>query len=402
MMSEPVRVRLREADDERVMGALPPVVDGLAPEDGMDLRVHEGAGALDALERLGNSWRSLTADSDPPFLTYGWNQAWYHLYSGADNRPLIFELVCGERTEAILPCYLDGKTVRLAGDRLCDYQDVIASEDGAASILVAGAMEWLSSRSQGGQIRFERLSSEGRLFRILHDGRSFPRASLRFEKTFAPCPITSLRGGLEGYLAGLPRKTRQDFRHSLNRLQREAPDARITILRDYEIQVRDLWGAAAFHTACFRKAGESPFRDHRLIDLLGRVAKDPEVGFQLGALTLYGDFLAVDFGFARGGCYYGYLTSFDPGYSRWAPGKCLLLRRIDAWVAEDGVERLDFLCGNEAYKYSHTGGEAYQVWSIRLIPDGLVGRVRLAGLESNRRLRQFAKRVLQRDEGLPR
>lgn len=401
-MNEPVRVRLRGAGDRRGICAPAPVMEHLPLEGGMDLRVHEGAGALDALERLEGSWRSLTAESDAPFLTYAWNQAWYHLFSGCGHRPVIFELVCGGRTEAILPCYLEGRTVRLAGDRLCDYQDVIASDDVAASRLVAGAMEWMTSRGQGGHFRFERLSCEGRLFRILHGGHGLPQASLRFEKTFAPCPITSLRGGLEGYLAGLPRRTRQDFRHSLNRLQREAPDARITILRDYEIQVSDLWGAAAFHTACFRKAGESPFRDHRLIDLLGRVAKDPEVGFQLGALTLHGDFLAVDFGFARGGCYYGYLTSFDANFSRWAPGKCLLLGRIDDWVAVDGVERLDFLCGDEAYKFSHTGGEAYEVWSIRLIPDGLVGRVRLAGLESNRRLRQFAKRVLLRDEGLPR
>ena len=401
-MNPPVRVRLRDENGEGVENTSLSVHHRAEVCGEVALQVHEGKDAMDALERLERPWRSLTGDSDPPFLTYTWNQAWYHLYAVSGCRPLIFELASGDRTLAILPCYLEGRTIRLAGDRICDYQDVIAADDGAASLLVAAAMEWLSAKGRGGHFRFERLSTEGRLFRVLHGSDDVPRSSLRFEKTFAPCPWTSLRGGLEGYLAGLPRKTRQDFRHSLNRLEKEAPSARVTILRDFGIQVSDLWGAAAFHTANFRKTGESPFRDHRLIDLLGRVAKDPEVGFQLGVLTLHGDFLAVDFGFARGRRYYGYLTSFDQAHSRWAPGKCLILRRIDQWVGEDGVEELDFLSGNEPYKASYTGGEAYQVWSIRLIPDGLSGRVRLAGLKSNRRLRQIAKRVLHRDEGLPR
>lgn len=397
-MSEPFRVRLLEKEDDHVSGT----GSSSALKRAGEFLVHEDGAALEALDGLETAWRRLTTPEASPFQTYAWNHAWYRTYALGRVRPLLFEWRRGGETVAILPCYREGKTIRLAADRICDYQDVIAHDAKEVAALLAAVLDWTAKQGQGGHCRFEKISSEGMLFRQLHRAEGRPGHSLCFEKSYAPCPFTSLRGGLEGYLGGLPRKLRQDFRHSLNRLEREAPEARVTILRDFEIRVDDLWNAAAFHIEHFRKDGESPFADHRLIDLFGRVAKDPESGFQLAFLTLYGDLLAVDFGFVRGGCYYGYLTAFDAGYGRLAPGKCLLLKRIDRWVAEDDVDTLDFLAGDEDYKRAFTGDTAYHVWSMRLMPDDFRNRLRHAGLESDKQLRQLAKRALGREEGLPR
>lgn len=395
-MSEPFRVRLLEKEDDHVSGS------SSAMKKAGEFLVHEDGAALEALDGLETAWRRLTSPEASPFQTFAWNHAWYRIYALGRVRPLLFEWRRGGETVAILPCYREGKTIRLAADRICDYQDVIARDGKEVAALLAAVLDWIAKQGQGGHCRFEKISSEGMLYRQLHLAEGRPGHSLCFEKSYAPCPYTSLRSGLEGYLGGLPRKLRQDFRHSLNRLEREAPDARVTILRDFEIRVDDLWNAAAFHIEHFRKDGESPFADHRLIDLFGRVAKDPEAGFQIGFLTLYGDLLAVDFGFVRGGCYYGYLTAFDEAFGRLAPGKCLLLKRIDRWIAEDGVHTLDFLAGDEGYKRSFAGDMAYQVWSMRLMPDDLRNRLRHAGLESDKQLRQLAKRALGREEGLPR
>jgi CelD/BcsL family acetyltransferase involved in cellulose biosynthesis len=397
-MSEPFRVRLLEKDEELVSG---PGSTSPLKKAG-ELFVHEDVAALEALDELEPAWRRLLAPEASPFQTFAWNHAWYRTYALGRVRPLLFEWRRGGETVAILPCYREGKTIRLAADRICDYQDVIARDGDEVAALLAAVLEWVAMQGHGGQCRFEKLSSRGLLFHHLHAAGGLPDHSLCFEKSYAPCPYADLRGGLENYLGGLPRKLRQDFRHSLNRLEREAADARVTILRDFDIRVDDLWNAAAFHVEHFRKDGESPFADHRLIDLFGRVAKDPESGFQLAFLTLYGDLLAVDFGFVRGGCYYGYLTAFDAGFGRLAPGKCLLLKRIDRWVAEDSVHTLDFLAGDEEYKRSFTGNAAYHVWSLRLMPDDFHNRLRRAGLESDKQLRQFAKRALGREEGLPR
>ncbi len=363
------------------------------PEPG-ELIVHECRAAWGALESLEGAWRALTPPSAAPFQTWGWNVAWYRSYADRRMRPLLFERRLGGVTVAILPAYREGRAVRLAGDRICDYQDAIALDRVEAAALLRQAQGWLSASGGGGPFRFERVSSEGLLRSLLGDATMRPGASLIFEKSSAPCPCADLCGGLEGYLASLPRRTRQDFRHSLKRLEKEAPEAEISILRDYEIRVEDLCAAASFHAENFRRAGRSPLGDPRLLALLGQVAKDPEVGLQLAFLRRGGDTLAVDIGFARAGRYYGYLTAYDPAHGRLAPGKCLLLKRIDRWVEEDGVATLDFLAGDEAYKRVFTGDRHYRIWSMRLMPDGPGNRLRLAALETDKGLRRLAKRVL--------
>lgn len=401
-MSIPPWPRIRDEFAVSAHHLLPASAFGSAPSalSGRgDFVVHETLAAFDGIE---SAWRALTPRNASPFQTYAWNSAWYHCYATGNLRPLVFELRRGGATTAILPCYREGKTVRLAGDRICDYQDVVAGDHEEIAALLRHARAWLDREGRGCHFRFEKLSSEGALYAALHDPSRLPSHSLSFEKSFAPCPCADLRGGLEGYLASLPRKMRGDLRHSLNRFKREAPGAEVIILRGADIRVEDLWRAASFHVTHFRKDGESPFRDHRLIDLFARVAKDPEVGFQLSFLTMGREVLAVDFGFVRGGRYYGHLTAFDETYARLAPGKCLLLKRIDRWVAEDGVHTLDFLAGDEHYKRGFTGGTAYRVWSMRLMPDDFRNRVRQAGLESNKQFRRLAKRALGMDEGLAR
>ena len=374
-------------------------VAGMPSEKGYALEVHS---ELDALGRLESAWRGLVSPEAPPFQTYAWNLAWYRTYSGGRLQPLVFEMRQGDRTVAILPCYRDGRTLRLAGDRICDYQDAIASDPLAVEALVAALRDWLDGEGRGCSFRFEKLSEEGVLFSVLQDAERASSKLLKFVKSYAPCPYVDLRGGLEPLLASMPRKRRQDQRRALNRLRREAPEAQVTILRESEIRVADLWNAATFHIEHFRKRGESPFKDHRLIDFFARIAAEPEVGMQLGFLTLKDQLLAVDFGFVRRGRYYGLLTAFDSARARLAPGKCLLLKRIDRWVGEDGVDTLDFLAGDERYKRRYAGAVDYRVWSMHLMRDDLMGRMRQAGLESNRLVRQVAKRALVRDDGLAR
>jgi CelD/BcsL family acetyltransferase involved in cellulose biosynthesis len=235
---------------------------------------------------------------------------------------------------------------------------------------------------------------------VLHEPDGIPAGTLSFEKSYAPCPYADLGDGLAGYLSSLPRRTRQHLRNSLSRLGREAPGSRVRVVRDFEVKVEDLAKAADFHVVHFTKAGSSPLCDPRLTDFFGRVAKDPDVGFQLAFLEHEDGLLAVDFGFVRGVRYYGYLMAYDPASARLSPGKCLLLLRIDRWVKEDGVRILDFLAGDESYKRDYTGGRAYRVWSMRLMPPSLRHRAMQFGLRSDRRLRGFAKRLLGRDRAV--
>lgn len=358
-----------------------------------ELRLHH---ALADLEKLESAWRRLTPDCASPFQTFSWNLAWYRSYTDNSRRPFIFELLQDGVTKAILPCYLTGKTLRLAGDLTCDYQDVITTRMESVALLLPELLDWLNGEGRGFHFNFQKLSSEGHLFAALRESEQVAERAILYQKFYVPCPYVPLNGGLEGYLGSLPRKRRQDLRHSLNRLERDAPFVRVTTLRDYEIRVDDLENAASFHTEHFRKEGQSPFGDPRLLNLFGEIVKDPDVGFHLAFMTHFGDLLSVDFGFVRGDRYYGYLTAFDGNFASLAPGKCLILKRINEWVQEDGVETLDFLSGGESYKKGFTGDTAYAVWSMRLMPRDLKSRLRSLGLESDKRLRRAAKAVLQK------
>lgn len=405
-MNPPIRVRLRESSDvgepetmkasaHHLPDASPDAGSWLAcPGDGQLLRVHRDLAALDSLEE---AWRNLTPSDAAPFLTFSWNQAWYRSYAGPRVKPLLFELVDGEQTVAILPCYRDGRSIRLAGDRICDYQDILAADDAAVRAMLREVMAWVAREGSGDHLHFEKLSSEGALHRVLHHPAATPVGTLSFEKSYAPCPYADLLDGLAGYLSSLPRRTRQHLRNSLSRLEREAPGATVRVVRDLEVKVDDLETAADFHVVHFMKGGRSPLCDPRLVEFFGRVAKDPDIGFQLAFLEHEGALLAVDFGFVRGVRYYGYLMAYDPASARLSPGKCLLLLRIDRWVKEDGVRILDFLAGDESYKRAYTSGRAYRVWSMRLMPPSLRHRALHLGLRSDRRFREFAKKLLGRD-----
>jgi len=352
------------------------------------------------IDRLEGDWRRLTPEDAAPFVTFSWNRAWFRAYGDSQRRVSIFRICENGKTVAILPCYRKGNVFRLAGDNVCDYQDIVARDDDSAKMALATALLWMRLNVKQCHFHFEKLSSEGLLHRTLAERKHNPEF-LTFEKHYAPCPYVNLQGGLDNYLASLPRKSRDDFRRALNRLDREAPGGRVTISRDYDIRARDLESAAAFHVAYFRKGGASPLADPRLVSLLGEVAKDSAVGLHLSHFTDQADTLAVEFGFARGERYYEYLTGFNPDFRKLAPGECLLLSRIDQWVAEDGVEVLDFLAGDEDYKKGFTGGESYQVDSIRVMPNGLSHCCLRYLLEADKAARSFAKAMLKRVGFLP-
>lgn len=350
----------------------------------------------ESLERLEAPWRKHSGSDVSPFQTFSWNRAWYRNFSSEEQAPLVLELRKNGEPVAILPCYRYRREIRLAGDEICDYQDIVIDSGVTVAFALTQFMDWLRRESPESHFHFRKLSSEGRLYQALVEADVPPKRSIVFSKFFAPCPVVRVAGGLEAYLSSLPRKTRQDFRRSIKRLGKEAPGAQADIARDAEISGRQLDDAARFHIEHFRKDGESPLADARHLAMLKDVSRDPGVGLQLAWLNDREERLAVDFGFARSGRYFGYLTAFDPACQRLAPGKCLLLQRIDRWAEDDGVEVLDFLSGDESYKTGFTNGDGYHVSSVRLMPDHLPHRLLLLAFETDKQMRRIAKWALQK------
>lgn len=348
------------------------------------------------LKGVASAWKRLTPNEAAPFQTAAWNLAWYEEFREEYDEILVLVTSFGSEERAILPCYRKGKEIRLAADHLCDYQDVVALTESDAAKALDFALSWLRRKRPDCRFFLEKVSSEGWLHRLLLSERKSLEGFLLFSKFFAPCPTVEIREGLEGYLQSLPGKTRQDFKRSLQRLGRECPRAKVKILRSREIGLGKISELAHFHDRHFRKDGVSPCRDLRWHRLFARVARDPEVGLQVATLATPEGILAIDFGFARGRRYYGYLTAFDLRYRKWAPGKCLLLQRFDAWTMVDGVKELDFLSGNETYKRGFTHGDRYEVSSFLIMPTNLSNRIRKTTLAAEMMARSVARLSLRR------
>ncbi|MEM1441117.1 MAG: GNAT family N-acetyltransferase [Verrucomicrobiota bacterium] len=352
--------------------------------------------SISEIELLESSWRRLTGAKAAPFQTFTWNLAWYRHFRDRYDSPMVFLFLKEGEVCAILPCYRKGRKIRLAGDLIGDYQDILASSEEMAEEALDRIFDLVNREVSAPNFFFQKLSSEGQLFSYFSGNEDHREDMITFSRFYAPCPIVSIEGGLEAYFDSLPSKRRQDMRRSLRRFDKEFRGSSVEMIRNLEIRVADLDSIAAFHSDHFRKDGVSPLADDALIGVLGEVAKDPDVGLQLSALVKGSEMLAVDVGFARGGRYYGYLTGFHEGFGKWAPGKCLLFKRIDAWVKEDEVKTLDFLSGCENYKSGFTHGEQYGIHSLHWMPNRLPCRARRVTLVAERLGRKLAKRAIRK------
>ena len=397
MKEEPDSITTRKArSDEssvRRHHRLPDPTEARTPRyERWSVNVHRDLASIGTLK---GAWEKFAEEVASPFQTFTWNFAWYRHFCSEESI-LLLELVRNGETAAILPGYLQGREIRLAGDETCDYQDILIADDVTAQFAITKFLEWANGQKMGYSFYFHKLASMGKLHRALVEADVPPSGGLVFFKFFAPCPYVSIEGGLDDYLAQLSRKTRQDCRRTLKRFDSEAPDAKVDISRGHRICVDHLKEGAEFHIQNFRKDGTSPFCDERLLKMLGEVCSDDDLGVQFATLKNQGDLLAIDFGFARRGRYFGYLTAFDPAYRKLAPGKCLLLQRVDTWAGEDQIEVLDFLSGDESYKRGYTKGDSYSVYSVRLMSESIFRRLHCVWLECDKLSRFWAKAVLQK------
>jgi CelD/BcsL family acetyltransferase involved in cellulose biosynthesis len=166
------------------------------------------------------------------------------------------------------------------------------------------------------------------------------------------CPIVTLPEGIdfEGYLDTLGKKNRHEIRRKLRRAQSrgevrldESPDP----LRDLDwfIQLHQRkWGEAGlFPTTPGGDASRTFIR--RLFESFG-----PHGMVRLSFLTLDGRRIAAGIHLDDGQTLYYYNAGVDLEARDLSPGVVMIARYMEAAIAL-GRRRLDFLRGNEPYKY---------------------------------------------------
>jgi CelD/BcsL family acetyltransferase involved in cellulose biosynthesis len=180
------------------------------------------------------------------------------------------------------------------------------------------------------------------------------------------CPVLDLPDSWDEYLATLPSKHRHELQRKIRRLRREAPDARVSVIRrrrELETRFGDF-----FDLHRRSRVGKERFMDARMEKFFRRVMGELA---DVGSAALW--FLDLPNGPAAGFVVVEwdatvglYNSGFHPDRATLAPGLVLLAHLVEDAVLR-GKKRFDFLRGEERYKYEF-GPTPEEVFGVRIGP----------------------------------
>lgn len=199
---------------------------------------------------------------------------------------------------------------------------------------------------------------------------------LEQHETTAVLPLPS---SFDEYLERLAAKDRHEVRRKLRRFDREAPGARLVTATEESLE-RDLRSFVEMHRGSGGPKGHfmGPERETffariaRLmqprgllsLDFLESPAIEPAIEQDAGES---GRRIAATFSFKHVGAektFYLYNSAYDASMRSISPGLTMVVKLIERCIAE-GYQRLDFLRGEERYKYD-LGAVALPLHAVRL------------------------------------
>ncbi|MCL2447847.1 MAG: GNAT family N-acetyltransferase [Polyangiaceae bacterium] len=305
----------------------------------------------DAIEALARPWSRLARESASatPFQSDAWLLPWMHHMR--IEEPCVVVVREGTDVVGLAPLFArrhsPGRTFALLGAGVSDRLDLLAApgfEDAATEALG----EWLDGeQASWDACVFEELGPRA----LLRDVRPPPGRS-RTLVAQSVCPVLVLSPSSRGWGGGVPAsqwpKLRKNRRRAetlgaftLERADRTGPIAALEVL-------------FALHAKRWEQRGEAGVLADPAVRALHR---DAALRFGArGELRIYvasigGRPAAVVYGMRRGPRLYLYLNGIEPELERASPGTLALGGAIEDAMAE-GVTEVDFLRGNEAYKYA--------------------------------------------------
>ena len=305
----------------------------------------------DRLEAVGApAWDGLVAASRlrSPFLSWTWQREWARAFAEGCR----LEIRCvedgGGNLVALLPLYEagPGSLKILGGADVSDYLDLIAvngrEEEAWMALLQSRTtepVEWALHAVP------ETSPTVGALPPLA--GACGLTASATVEER---CPVLTLPSSWETYLARLSGKHRHELQRKMRRLERDAPDARVSSAStpsDIEARLRDF---LALHRSS--RVGKARFMDERMEQFFRRALT---AFAEQGSARLW--FLDTDAGAIAAfvtiewdGTVGLYNSGFAPERAALSPGVVLLAQLVRDAIAR-GRAKFDFLRGEERYKY---------------------------------------------------
>ncbi len=333
---------------------------------------------FDALASLKETWNHLVqhSASHVPFLTFEYLQTWWETKGGGewpeDSQLVIVAAFEEEQLIGVAPLFfapnLTGKPALMfiGAIEVSDFLDFIVKPEDLPKFL-SGLFDFLLHEQ--GLPRWEVID----LYNILETSPSLPaieaeakRRGWTFQQThLQPAPYVPLNGDYEAYLAGLSKKQRHEIRRKLRNVENSLAEAGFYQVEDREHLEAD---TQAFINMMAQDPSKRDFLTPSMQQHLRNTVKTAfDAGWlQLSFFTLDGRKAAAHLSFYYDHRLWLYNSGWEWEFREYSPGWVHLAHLIQ-WCVENEVTELDFMRGDEDYKYKF-GGVDRHVYRVTLEP----------------------------------
>lgn len=282
----------------------------------------------------------------PVFLHPAWLRAWLSEFCGS-NEPC-FCVARGDGFSAVAPLLRTDDRLTFIGDpSICDFMDFVVDaarpkEAYAALWRAVCAQEWSELDLWGLMASSPTREQVGALARA--EGYAVE------EQLEAVAPRLALPATWEEYLASLNKKDRHELRRKIRRVFESGGGVGLEVLSRQDEVAAAMDTFLELHTRS--RQDKTEFMTPAMAVFFRRMASSlaAEGLVRLFILRINARPAAAVLCLDAGSYLYMYNSGYDPAFAGLAVGlvsKALCLR----WALENGKKGLDFLRGNEAYKY---------------------------------------------------
>jgi CelD/BcsL family acetyltransferase involved in cellulose biosynthesis len=315
----------------------------------------------ESLEGLREEWLTLLGSrARRVFQHPTWQRIWLEEF-GSGREPLFLSVREGGRLAGLASLLRDGDRICLLGDpEICDYMELVAAP-GEEKAVLAAMLDALKEEDWR-EVELWGLAAGSPTLANLPDLARDRGLEVRTELE-AVCPQLDLPGTWGEYLERLGKKNRHELRRKLRRLQGVVGETRLEVLRS---AAEVVGGMDDFLRLMTLKSEKARFMTPTMERFFRRVG---EAMAGEGVVALYmleadGRRVASTFCFQDAKELLLYNSGYDPQFAALSVGlasKAACVRK----AVEDGKRRVDFLRGDEPYKYD-LGGRDVEVYRALL------------------------------------
>lgn len=313
---------------------------------------------------LKKEWNTLltSSASHVPFLRHEYLFTWWQTLGGGEwpdgKLAIVVDRVPEGRLAAIAPFFISGQRLMFLGSfEISDYLDFIAPEKELASFIPA----LMSYLKEGAFPQWEVLD----LYNLREDSPSLPwlqqgtaQAGYSLhEEVIQPAPYIKLPLSWQAYLDSLEDRYRREIEKKIHKADQYFLPVSWYVVEDessLDQELDDFLDLMANHPQ------KAEFLTEKMVQQIKLSARE---AFQAGWLQLaflqVGDIKAGGYlNFDFGNQILVYNSGINPLFENLSPG-WVLLGRIIEWAIENGRSGLDFMRGDEPYKYQLGGVEKH-------------------------------------------